>query len=370
MPLLYKEIKQAMIEMAARSKPHSRLPSRMKLCDQFQVTRTTVDRAVEELIREGYLYSLNGSGTYVADHATNVLALPHEGLSVAVLLPNIMHDTYPGILRGIEDTMQAYGVNVTLCNTDNDFDKQESYILRLIRSQVSGVIIIPAVDGDTSGNERLNALLERPELPVVFCNRRVPGLQKPLVTSNDYYGGLIAVRHLLERGCRRVAFLASEPYQVTNARYQGYQAAHWIAGLEPEKALTVIVDASNCPETGSEGMRQLLPLAPDGVFCFNDRLAVGAMDAMMEEGVRCGEDIALVGYDDTSVCEAVYPHLTSVSYEEYENGRRAAAMLMEIMTKPERFQPYLTVTRPELHIRGSSERFRGAEPMRNYGAQP
>ena len=87
MPLLYKEIKQAMIEMAARSKPHSRLPSRMKLCDQFQVTRTTVDRAVEELIREGYLYSLNGSGTYVADTATNVLALSHEGLSVAVLLP-------------------------------------------------------------------------------------------------------------------------------------------------------------------------------------------------------------------------------------------------------------------------------------------
>ena len=360
MPLLYKEIKQAMLEMAARSKPHSRLPSRKRLCDQFQVTRTTVDRAVSELVREGYLYSLNGSGTFVADRATNVLALSHEGLSMAVLLPNIMHDTYPGILRGIEDAMQAYGVSVTLCNTDNDFDKQESYIQRLLRSRISGVIIIPAVDGDASGNERLNALLGDQDLPVVFCNRRVPGLQRPLVTSNDYYGGLIAVRHLLERGCRRVAFLASEPYQVTNARYQGYQAAHWMAGLEPEKELTVIVDATNCPETGSEGMRQLLPLEPDAVFCFNDRLALGAMDVMMKEGIRCGEDMALAGYDNTSMCEAVYPHLTSVSYEEYENGKRAAVMLMEMMTEPHRFQPYLTVTRPRLHIRQSSAGFRGA----------
>ena len=351
---MYKKVKQALLELAEQSRPHSRLPSRKALCDRYQVARSTVDRAVNELLEDGTLYSLKGSGTYVADHGTNGLALPHEGVSAAVLLPSILHDTYPGILRGIEDEMQLCGASVTLCNTDSDFDKQESYIQRLIRSRVSGIIMIPTVNEDAGRNQRLSELLRAAQLPVVFCNRRVPGIPMPLVASNDFFGGFLAASHLIERGYRRIAWLSSRPYPVSEARFQGYQAAHWAAGLEPVEALECVVDAVNEPATGEAGMRRLLKLEPDAVFCFNDRLAFGALDAIKDAGLVCGRDIALMGYDNRPLCEVLRPKLSSVSYNEYENGRLAARMLLESILHPDKKQPALTVTRPRLFVRDST----------------
>lgn len=354
MALRYQEIKQALLELASQSRPHSKLPSRKELCERYLVTRTTVDRAVNELMSEGYLYSLNGSGTYVADHATNGLALAHEGVNMAVLLPNIMEDTYPGILRGIEDAMQISGVNVSICNTDNDFEKQISYIQRLFRSHVDGIIIIPAISEVGNGSDHLRDLLENISFPVVFCNRSIPGVHKPLVTCNDYYGGYIATKHLIEMGYRRIAFLCSRPYLTSNSRYQGYQAALWEAGIDFDPDLIQIEENESCPETGITGMDNLLNrTVPDAVFSFNDQLAGGAMKALEKHGLQCGRDIGLIGYDNTPICDILHPALTSVSYGEYENGRLAAEMLLKMILNPQFKAPHLTTTLPKLFIRES-----------------
>lgn len=354
MALRYQEIKQALLELASQSRPHSKLPSRKELCERYLVTRTTVDRAVNELMSEGYLYSLNGSGTYVADHATNGLALAHEGVNMAVLLPNIMEDTYPGILRGIEDVMQVSGVNVSICNTDNDFEKQISYIQRLVRSHVDGIIIIPATSEAGNGSDHLRELLVNISIPVVFCNRSIPGVQKPLVTCNDFYGGYIATRHLLEKGYRKIAFLCSHPYTTTDKRYQGFQAALWDADLETDPSLIQFEFSRPCMETGQIGMEKLLARAiPDAVFAFDDQIASGAMKTMEKHGLQCGVDIGLIGYDNTPICDMLHPTLTSVSYGEYENGRLAAEMLLKMILNPSYEAPLLTTTYPKLHVRES-----------------
>ena len=357
MPVLYKEVKQSILEYAAQRRPHSRLPSRSELSKMFFVAKTTVDRAVKELVEEGYLYSLSGSGTYVADCGTNAFSLKKKEINAAVLLPNIMHDTYPGILRGVEDVMQSYGVNVVICNTDNDLERQESYLRRLIRSEVSGMIMIPTITVKDSEGLALSNMLTELDMPVVFCNRGIPGVTRPLIASNNFYGGYIATKHLLEMGYERIAFLSSYPYQLTHERFQGYQAALWENQREVDNALVRIEEKDNCAETGYEGARRLLENArPDAIFCFNDRLAYGVMNYFYEKNIAVGEEIGVVGYDNTPSCEMFKPGLTSVSYEEYENGRRAAEMLMEMILKPGNSFQRLTVTNPRLFVRGSSRR--------------
>jgi GntR family transcriptional regulator of arabinose operon len=111
--LLYLKIKQNITEEIKKMRPHERIPSRVELVKRYDVTRTTVDRAISELIGEGYLYARDGSGTYVAEY-TEVQSTNGKNNVVnwGVILPNIMHDTYPGILRGVADVASENDINV------------------------------------------------------------------------------------------------------------------------------------------------------------------------------------------------------------------------------------------------------------------
>ena len=118
--LRYLEVKEAILERITRQEPNTRLPSRKKLCDEFMISRTTIDRAISDLLKDGYLYSVAGSGTFVADLTVNDTPVRTDVINIGVIIPNILHDTYPGILRGIQDATQNRNINVVVCNTDND----------------------------------------------------------------------------------------------------------------------------------------------------------------------------------------------------------------------------------------------------------
>lgn len=355
MALRYKEIKQAILEEVLSSRPHVKLDSRPQMCQQYLVTRTTIDRAINELVQEGYLYSVNGSGTYVADFAANAADIRRDVRNIGVLLPNIMHDTYPGILRGIEDTMQRMGANVVLCNTDNDQQKQNSYLRRLLNSKVNGIIMIPTVNSSFLEDQELYIMLSSTDVPIVFCNRRVNGLDFPFVSSNDFYGGYIATRHLIQRGYRRIAYLSAVHYRVSFDRYQGYLSALWEAGMEPDERIVRMLSCKNSPESGYELMDDLLCRfgGIDAAVCFNDRIARGAIQAVKDHGLRVSDDIGIIGYDNTEACEIMPEKLTSVSYKTYEIGQKAAETSLRLLETPDCGVDRCTLFKPELCLRES-----------------
>lgn len=355
--IIYKEVKGRIAEIAMANAPNSKMPSRDEMGRMLLVSKATVNRAISELIEEGVLYSEKGSGTYVADHATNGLLLRRDEMDVAVLLPNIMQDTYPGVLRGIEDVMHENCVNVVICNTDDDLEKEESYMLRLNRSHISGIIMIPTLLKRDTDDTQLKKMLLSMDVPMVFCNRDIPGMDRPLVTCNNYYGGYLATEHLIRQGYNRIAYLSSEPYKITEERFQGYQAAHWQNRREIEEGLIHMDSAETSYETGYYAMKKLLEeVKPDAVFCFNDRLACGAMDYLQERDIQCGRDFGVIGYDNTAICERLKPGLSSVSFEEYENGRLAAKILLERIRNDQSNHIRLLTTQPRLFVRGSTSR--------------
>jgi DNA-binding LacI/PurR family transcriptional regulator len=359
--LLYFQIKERIKKDFGGLESGERIPSRVELTKKYSATRTTIDRAISELIGEGFLYTVDGSGTYLADRTESSDAEYTSGVTNwGVILPNIMHDTYPGILRGIEDVANENDVNVVICNTDNYADKQRDYVYKLIESGVRGLIIVPAIIGKTTLEEFSE--LKKHGIPLVTCNRIIEGIEAPSVLSNNFYGGYLATRHLIEQGYKRIAYLSRPMYSVSLDRYQGYLGAlsEHSKGIiqESGKKCVVFEDSFEIDRPGYHSMGSLLELEspPDAVFCFNDAIAAGAYELLTERGVRIGEDVGLVGYDNTSICERLSPKLTSVRFKTYEIGSSAAKLLLRLSSGEGELNRKRVILQPELVVRESSEK--------------
>ena len=353
--LLYIKVKEALIEDIKLLKANDRLPSRTDLVKKFSVTRTTIDRAISELIGERYLYSRDGSGTYVSEHNGRNLSFPIKNNSaIGVVLPSIMHDTYQGILRAVEDTANKNGLNVIICNTDNFIEKQRNYVLKLIESGVGGIVMVPALIGDFDLVPF--AMLQEKKIPLVFCNRGIPGIEAPLVISSNFYGGYIATKHLIERGHRIIAFISRPLYSSTFDRYQGYVCALAEAEIALNEDYVIFEDSFLNEKPGHEITNKVLQNnpRPDAIFCSNDVVALGAYDAITASGLQVGKDIGLIGNDNEFSYESLPVTITSVKFKAYEAGAKAADLLIGIMKGQNILSNRTEVLIPYLLIRESS----------------
>jgi DNA-binding LacI/PurR family transcriptional regulator len=358
--LRYKEIKKLLITEITKMNIDDRLPSRPELCKKLDTNRTTLDKAINELVTEGLLFSRNGSGTYV----TNI----NGGLSIhkgcwGVIVPNVMEPVYSGIVRGVENVAQGYGINIILCNSDSNFDKQGQYIKRLIHFGVSGMIIVPVVSRDTRENYCLYSQLTELKVPFVFCNRNAEGINAPLVTSNDFYGGYIVTKHLLEKGYRNIAYVSQQKYRTSIDRCQGYISALLENGIEVNRKIIAIEAKSQTQPSGYEAMKKILASGQrvDAVFCFNDRVTQGVYKAIAEAGLVVSDDIGVIGYDNTDICVKSTPAITSVTYKNLEIGTKAAEVLYKQINEEDLSEFEFYLFQPDIVVRDSCLGLKKAE---------
>lgn len=355
--LLYLKVKAEILEKIKNMNDNDRIPSRNDLIKEFECTRTTIERAISELIGEGYLYSKDGSGTYILNKLGKTEKDNESRIDTwGVIIPDIMKDTYPGILRGVEDVANNNNINAIICNTDGDTDKQDNYIYKLIDSNVKGIVIVPVISKDIN-QLPFKKLYER-NIPFVFCNRKVSGIESPQVISNNFYGGYIATKHLLNQGYRRIAYICYSYYTLALERYQGYISALNESGIDVNEDYVIFKENTDLYKAGYDSAKRLLNLneKPDAMFCFNDTIASGANDAINSENLKVGYDIGLVGYDNTSVCERLSTKLTSVKFKTYEIGFGAGNLLLSMINGDNVDKNKTIIFQPKLVIRESSTR--------------
>jgi DNA-binding LacI/PurR family transcriptional regulator len=309
-------VKKKILEDIQNIEVDQRIPSRIRLVKEYGVTRTTIERAISELVGEGPLYSKDGSGTYVSNQSQrkNAEKSIHQNVTQwGGILPNILQDTYPGILRGIEDVASFHNINTQVCNTDNDPEKQKQYILNMLNYGVNGIVIVPSIIED--GNISVFKMMEEQAIPFVAYNRSIAGVHSPMVISNSYHGGYLATKHLIEQGYKKIAFIASVSYSVSIERYQGYLASLADYNLVPydeyvhfgEYSLSSI-NYDKVNKIGYEEVKEMLAFdnSPDAFFCFDDLIAQGTYYAISESGHKAGEDIGLVGYNNNYfICKSL-----------------------------------------------------------------
>jgi LacI family transcriptional regulator len=271
---------------------------------------------------------------------------------VALLVLDMGNPFFVDVARGVEDAVRSENLGVMLCNSNQDESAEALYLSLFAEQRVRGVLVTPA---DVRGHnlDWFRGL----RIPYVLVDRVLDREEGCSVSVDDVAGGTLAVRHLLETGHRRIAYI-SGPAQLTQCRDRniGARKALRDAGL-PKNALTILeVQALDVASGRDAGSRLLgLPDRPTAVFCANDLLALGVLQAMFAAGVRVPEDMALVGYDDIEFAAAAAVPLTSVRQPAFRIGRTAAELLLdETGTHAQAHTHQRVVYQPELVVRRSS----------------
>ncbi|MBN9100211.1 MULTISPECIES: LacI family DNA-binding transcriptional regulator [unclassified Pseudonocardia] len=299
-------------------------------------TRRRVETAIETLgfVRNESARQLRGGGSR----------------TLAYVVLDTSNPFFTDVARGIQETADAQGLVVYLCNSGDDPHRQAAYLDLLEQQRVEGVLITPADAADPG-----IAALARRGMPVVVVDRGA-GPDRCSVTVDDVLGGDLATTHLLDIGHERIAFIGGP-------RALG-QVADRIAGAERalaragRGALTVLETTHLDVSEGRRAGERLigLPAArrPTAAFCANDLLALGLLQQMVRLGLRVPEDMAIVGYDDIEFAEAAAVPLTSVSQPRHLLGRTAAELLLAEAHGGADHEHRQVVFDPELVVRTST----------------
>ncbi|HEX4769080.1 MAG TPA: LacI family DNA-binding transcriptional regulator [Lichenihabitans sp.] len=261
---------------------------------------------------------------YVYNRGAASLRNPRSRV-VGMVINDLSNPFFAELAIGIERMLRGAGVVPFLANTGESLLRQAEVVRSMREHGAGGIILCPTADSD--GRE-INALAGL-GMPVVLAIRRVPGAKVSLVASDNRAGAAAATRHLLGLGHRRIGFIGGlSRMGVRQDRLAGVMEALAAAGVTPDRALSA--EAPPTKDGGFDAMSALLDRAerPTAVVCFNDVVAIGAMLALTRRGLAPGDDVAVVGFDDTSEARHVSPALTTVSVGVGDLGERAAQMLL------------------------------------------
>jgi LacI family transcriptional regulator len=203
--------------------------------------------------------------------------------------------------------------------------------------------------------------IEELKTPYILLDRQFSGLEANFVGVDDHAVGVLATEHLIAQGCQRIAHIRGPKVSTADGRAAGYRDALTSAGrsLYPEHIVSLGDSGDHRGELGGYNTAQQLlrcDLRPDGIFCFNDPSALGAMRAILEAGLRVPEDIAVVGCGNLSYSDFLRVPLTSVDQDSQSIGRQAANLALRLVKSKTPLPPCRELVQPRLVLRGSSLR--------------
>lgn len=330
-----------------------RLPSITTLCEQHQVSSTTVRLALRDLTSDGFLESRPGSGFFVRRRQTTPSALDVRKL-FAIVVPAAGNYFYAEIFRGAEEACRAKGYRLVIAYSNESADSEAQQIVELCR-QVAGLLVIPV---STEGRYSAYAELMENGVPFVFVDCRVHRLAASCVSTDNEQGGYLATRHLIEQGCRRIVAISERPVSSLEDRLTGHRRAIREAGL-PWSADLVRKTPLRNDEAGYALTRDLLRETPLngqrlGIFALNVAIAHGCYVAIKEAGLRIPQDIAVTGFDE-DFAPFLDPPLSTVRQNPRRIGGTAVDVLIEELRDGSRAAPRFVKLSPDFIIRGSSD---------------
>ena len=272
---------------------------------------------------------------------------------VGLVVPDLLHPFFAELAKVISAAVGKRGYSTIISSSEEDPELEAREIDHMTGRRLDALIVA------SSGSDiQPFSRLERHGIPYVLIDRELAGLSANFVGTNDEAAGRLATEHLIDQGCKTIAHIRGRENSTGVRRFEGYKRALQRNGIPYSDSLVVarsMVDI-NSERMGAEAMRLLLKRrpVPDGVFAYNDPLAIGALEAILDAGLRIPEDIAVIGCGNLHYDRLLRVPLSSVDQDSQGMGDRTAEILLAILESKDRPQPRSIILEPSLVARASS----------------
>jgi LacI family transcriptional regulator len=274
---------------------------------------------------------------------------------IGLIVPDLVHPFFAQVAKGISAKLRSADYSLIISSSEDNPTMEGREINQMLARRVDALILASAQSSADSLRK-----IEDSGIPCVLLDRQIKGLKASFVGIDDVMAGTMATTHLLDIGCKVVAHIAGSNVSTSLDRQAGYSAT--LAGRGLTLPSEYIVRRGHGDDSGDEAgfvaMKQLLSLnpRPDGVFCCNDPIAMGAMRAILEAGLRIPGDVAVVGCGNVHYADFLRVPLTSVDQDSKSLGTSAAKLALSLIKRKTKVAPKNLLLSANLVVRASSQR--------------
>ena len=252
--------------------------------------------------------------------------------TIAVIVPELANNFFSQAIHGIERVARDKGYHILIYATDDEYEKEVSFIRHLHNGRADGIIM--SVSGEANDHNYLNELNHK-RLPLVFFDRVYEDIITPRVITNDYDSSFSATQHLIKQGCMRVAYLViNKNLSIGKTRMQGYLDALAKHNIPFDDNL--IVDCTNSYKKNNVILKDMFKkLQPDGVFTSVERLAFATYYACNDLNISIPGQVKVIGFSSLEIAPLLNPSLTTITQPATKIGIEAASLLFKMLEHPE-----------------------------------
>jgi len=276
-----------------------------------------------------------------------------KSFSIGVIVPDLVHPFFAEVVKGISEEVRPEGYSVMIASSEED-PKMERQQIEFFLGRQADAVILASVEPTIE----LIKMIESRGVPFALIDRRVENAQCNFVGVDDERIGQMATEHLIEVGCKRIAHIRGPEISTGIGRVKGYREALEAHHMKVRPEYIVSRDSSDtrADTSGYEAMKQLLAMTPvpDGVVCYNDPTALGAIKAIAEAGLRIPQDIAIIGAGNDRYASELRVPLSTIDQRHHTIGHRAARLVLRAIASEEPLKPKTVLLVPELIVRNST----------------
>lgn len=342
-----------------------KLPTQKELAKQYNVSMITIKKALNDLIRNGYLYSIVGSGTFVAKRSM-VLNF-NQQKAIGLVLVDLRSPFFSLIMQSVEEHVSQKGYSLLLSKSEGDVDREKVLIENLVRTGVDGLIIASMSHEHYSTG--ILKRLQREDFPFVMVSY-IEDKDICYIGTDNEAGGYVAAQHLIDIGRKKIGYINGEQGNLLGElRKKGFLKALNENRIPFNKEFEFRLQLKyewNDFESGYKIGKSFAELKnrPDAIFAYNDLSALGFMKGIMEAGLQVPDDVAIIGFDDIERCQYAPVPLSTIHQPTTEIGRQAVDLLIRRMNKEKIFS-WIGLN-PSLIVRQST----GGIPENIYSPTP
>jgi len=311
-----------------------------KLAEALNLSTSTVSRAFRDnsdinLATKERILAMAKQLNYQPNHYASNLR-EQKSKTIAVIVPELANNYFSLAIQGIESVASAKGYHILVYATNDQFEKEVSFIQHLHNGRADGIIM--SVSGEANDHNYLNELAKK-RLPLVFFDRVYEDIETPRVITNDYEASFSATEHLINQGCVKIAYLAvNKTLSIGKTRMQGYIDALKKHNITFSDEL--IIDCTNNYKENIDHLKSAFTeLKPDGVFTSVERLAFATYYACYDLKLDVPNDIKVIGFSSLEISPLLNPALSTVTQPAADLGKTAAELLFKMLENPDQISP-------------------------------